>query len=96
MTDYRIGYKADARHYLLLASAVETQSPGTLPDDWKQRMTESVATLDSQVYDDGVASLGSSKQNVGDGAATSTATPASSDGDSADKPATKTKSEDIP
>ena len=62
MTDYRIGYKADARHYLLLASAVETQSPGTLPDDWKQRLNEAVGTLSSQVYDDGIESLGSSKQ----------------------------------
>lgn len=74
MTDFRIGYKADARHWLLLANAVETQTPGTLPDDWKQRMTEAVATLDSAVYDDGIESLGSSKQNVGDGAATSTGT----------------------
>jgi hypothetical protein len=94
MTDYRIGYKADARHYLLLANAVETQSPGTLPDDWKARMVEAVATLNSQVYDDGIASLGSSKQNVGDGAASSTGTPAPTSDSS--QPAPKAKSEDVP
>ncbi|MEO7109745.1 MAG: hypothetical protein ABI183_04865 [Polyangiaceae bacterium] len=71
MTDYRIGYKADARHWLLLANAVETQTPGTLPDDWKQRMTDAVTALNSQVYDDGIESLGSSRKNVGDGAASS-------------------------
>jgi hypothetical protein len=100
MTDFRIGYKADARHYLVLANAVETQSPGTLPDDWKARLTEAVATLDGQVYDDGIDSLGSSKQNVGDGAATSTATPTSSGSGTSEtspgKTAPKTKSEDIP
>ncbi|MEO8874209.1 MAG: hypothetical protein ABI461_01375 [Polyangiaceae bacterium] len=88
MTDFRVGYKADARHWLLLAQAVETQTPGTLPDDWKQRMVEAVATLDSAVYDDGIESLGSSKKNVGDGAATSD--------DSKPDPAIKKKSEDIP
>jgi hypothetical protein len=102
MTDYRIGYKADARHWLLLANAVETQTPGTLPDDWKQRMTEAVATLNTQVYDDGIESLGSSKQNVGDGAATSSDTPAAKDPakdstkDSTNAAPAKTKNEDVP
>jgi hypothetical protein len=98
MTDFRIGYKADARHWLLLANAVETQTPGTLPDDWKQRMNEAVATLNTQVYDDGIESLGSSKQNVGDGAASSSpsAAPATSSTDSTGSAPPKTKSEDIP
>lgn len=98
MTDYRIGYKADARHWLLLANAVETQTPGTLPDDWKQRMTEAVAALNTAVYDDGIESLGSSRKNVGDGAATSGDAPAAdskSDDSKSDAP-TKTKNEDIP
>jgi hypothetical protein len=60
-------------------------------------MTEAVATLDSAVYDDGIESLGSSKQNVGDGAATSPkAAPASSSSDSTSTAPPKTKSEDIP
>jgi hypothetical protein len=94
MTDYRIGYKADARHWLLLANAVETQTPGTLPDDWKQRMTETVVALNSAVYDDGIESLGSSGKNVGDGAATSSDTPAADPNSKTDKP--KIKNEDIP
>jgi len=96
MSDFRVGYKADARHWLLLAQAVETQTPGTLPDDWKQRMTDAVATLDSQVYDDGIESLGSSKKNVGDGAATSSDSPASSKSEKPDDSSPKKKSEDIP
>jgi hypothetical protein len=93
MTDYRIGYKADARHWLLLANAVETQTPGTLPDDWKQRMVEAVLALNTAVYDDGIESLGSSRKNVGDGAATSSDAPAPASDSSAP---TKTKNEDIP
>jgi hypothetical protein len=98
MTDYRIGYKADARHWLLLANAVETQTPGTLPDDWKQRMTDAVTALNSQVYDDGIESLGSSRKNVGDGAATSSDTPAAPAASASAAPsgAPKTKNEDIP
>jgi hypothetical protein len=96
MTDYRIGYKADARHWLLLANAVETQTPGTLPDDWKQRMTEAVAALNTSVYDDGIESLGSSRKNVGDGAATSSDAPPASSPDSSSSAPNKTKNEDIP
>ena len=89
MTDFRVGYKADARHWLLLAQAVETQTPGTLPDDWKQRLGDAVATLDSAVYDDGIESLGSSKKNVGDGAAAASE-------DSKSNAAPPKKNEDIP
>ena len=42
MTDYRIGYKAEARHWLALAAAIEHQTPESLPADWSKRMTESL------------------------------------------------------
>lgn len=47
MTDYRIGYKHDARHWLAIARAFDEHSPGILPADWKQRTTETLAELGS-------------------------------------------------
>jgi hypothetical protein len=57
MTDYRIGYKAEARHWLSLASAMEQQTPGSLPPDWAKRMTESLKDLNEEVYTGGIESL---------------------------------------
>jgi hypothetical protein len=57
MTDYRIGYKAEARHWLSLAAAIEHQTPESLPADWSKRMTESLRELDDAVYTGGIASL---------------------------------------
>lgn len=83
MTDYRVGYKADARHWLMLAQASEKAMPGTFPDDWKQRMTDAMNELDSQVYDNGVPSLTSTENK-------------SSDGKPAPGPEPKPKNEDTP
>jgi hypothetical protein len=57
MTDYRIGYKAEARHWLSIAAAIEHQTPGALPADWSKRLTESVKDLNDSVYTGGIASL---------------------------------------
>ncbi len=57
MTDYRIGYKAEARHWLWIAAAIEHQTPESLPPDWSKRMTESLKDLDDAVYTGGIASL---------------------------------------
>jgi hypothetical protein len=57
MTDFRIGYKAEARHWLSMASAIETQTPGSLPPDWTKRMNESLKELNEAVYAGGIASL---------------------------------------
>src|SRR4051812_26539699 len=57
MTDYRIGYKAEARHWLMLAAATERQVPGALPDDWARRTTDSLQTLNESVYKNGITSL---------------------------------------
>ncbi len=66
MTDFRIGYKADARHWLALAKAMEDQSPGTLPGDWKPRMEEALTSLNEEVYGSGIASLSNIKERAGD------------------------------
>ncbi len=57
MTDYRIGYKSEARHWLALASALEQKTPGSLPPDWEQRMSESLKELNEEVYAAGLGSL---------------------------------------
>jgi hypothetical protein len=57
MTDYRIGYKAESRHWLSIAAAIAKQSPGSLPAGWSKRMAESLKDLNDTVYASGIASL---------------------------------------
>ncbi len=57
MTDYRIGYQADARHWLLVAQAMESETPGQLPPEWKPRLDEAVTALNEQVYTGGIENL---------------------------------------
>ena len=57
MTDFRIGYKAEARHWLSIASAIEQQQPGSLPEDWAKRMNESLKELNEEVYTAGIEAL---------------------------------------
>ncbi len=57
MTDFRIGYRAEARHWLSLAFALEQQSPGSLPDDWSKRLGDSLKELNEEVYSAGIETL---------------------------------------
>jgi hypothetical protein len=57
MTDFRIGYKAESRHWLAIAAASEKQTPGSLPADWGKRMKEALKELNDAVYAGGIASL---------------------------------------
>lgn len=57
MTDYRIGHRADARHWLAIARAHDDATPGVLPADWRARMTESLDELNNVVYVEGVPAL---------------------------------------
>jgi len=50
MTDYRLGYRPDARHWLAIARATEEQHPGGLADAWKQRLQNSLDELNHDVY----------------------------------------------
>lgn len=60
MTDYRIGYKAEARHWLAVAAALEQATPGSLPADWAKRMGEALKELNEEVYTAGIESLSNS------------------------------------
>lgn len=57
MTDYRIGYRNDARHWLSIAKSYDDGAPGMLPTDWKARMTEALDEMNGVVYGSGLAAL---------------------------------------
>ncbi len=57
MTDYRIGYKAEARHWLARADALDKLTPGSLPADWKNRLGETMTELNGLVFQEGYEGL---------------------------------------
>lgn len=50
MTDYRMSYRADARHWLGLARAMEHESPGGIEESWKDRLNQALTDLDGDVF----------------------------------------------
>jgi hypothetical protein len=79
MTDFRIGYKAESRHWLATAAAIEKQAPGSLPADWGKRMAEALKELNDAVYAGGIASLSNtptSPTKPGEGEGEDDSTPA--------------------
>jgi hypothetical protein len=50
MTDYRLGFRPYARHWLGLARALEKEHPGGLSQEWRDRLDKSLADLDKDVY----------------------------------------------
>ncbi len=50
MTDYRLGYRPDSRHWLAIAKATEQEHAGGLSVEWKERMEQSLADLNQDVY----------------------------------------------
>jgi len=79
MTDFRLGYSAEARHWLSLAASMEQKLPGSLPPEWAKHLTDSLKELNESVYTAGIESL----TNSG-----ATKSRASSDDVPADTPAT--------
>lgn len=50
MTDYRLGFHADARHWLGLAKVSEQQHPGGLEGVWLPRLDGALADLDRESF----------------------------------------------
>jgi hypothetical protein len=50
MTDYRLGFRADARHWLSLAKAVDSQHRGGLTDDTRAELEVTLGELNRQVW----------------------------------------------
>src|SRR5688572_14915828 len=63
MTDYRLGFRPDARHWLAIAKATEQEHPGGLSPDWKQRMEEALNDLNRDVF--GGAEVGADSTSTG-------------------------------
>ena len=53
MTDYRLGFRADSRHWLAIAKATEQAHGGGLSVEWKDRMEQSLTDLNQDVYGGG-------------------------------------------
>ena len=53
MTDYRLGFRPDSRHWLAIAQATEAAHPGGLSVEWKERMTQSLDDLNKDAYGGG-------------------------------------------
>jgi len=50
MSDYRLGFRPDARHWLAIAKAIDMAHPGGLSGDWKGRVEEALNDLNREVY----------------------------------------------
>lgn len=50
MTDYRLGYRADARYWLGLAMAASRDAGGALLEDEAARLDETLSELSDEVY----------------------------------------------
>lgn len=62
MSDYRIGNRIDSRHWLAIARTYEETAPGTLPADWKARMTDALEEMNGVVYTEGLLELATSRK----------------------------------
>jgi hypothetical protein len=50
MTDYRLGFRADSRHWLAIAKATDQAHAGGLSAAWRERMEQSLTDLNQDVY----------------------------------------------
>jgi len=50
MTDYRLGFRADSRHWLGIAKATEEAHAGGLSVEWKERLEQSLTDLNKDVF----------------------------------------------
>ena len=66
MTDYRLGgeFRADARHWLAIAKAIEQEHPGGLVEQWKTRLEAALNDLNKEVYLGTTATEGGSTATV--------------------------------
>lgn len=69
MTDYRLGYRADARYWLSLAQAGEGLHPASLPLETRQRLEDTLEELNGDVRAAGTSTSPSPSSRSGVGAA---------------------------
>lgn len=57
MTDFRIGYKLEARHWLAVAISIESKTPQSLPADWYARANDALKDMNDAVFATGMSAL---------------------------------------
>jgi hypothetical protein len=50
MTDYRLGFRDEARHWLALARARERQAPSSMNPEWSLRLDGALRDLNHEVF----------------------------------------------
>jgi hypothetical protein len=50
MTDYRLGYREDARHWLAIAKARDTAGSGGLGSAWRERLEGALVDLERETF----------------------------------------------
>ena len=50
MADPRASFRANARHWLAVAAAMDKQTPGGITDEEKKRLTDALDELNAEVY----------------------------------------------
>lgn len=50
MTDYRLGFRDDARHWLAMAKVTEQRHPGSLAPAWMTRLDGALGDLDREIF----------------------------------------------
>jgi len=89
MTDYRLGFRADSRHWLAIAKVTDQAHAGSLSGAWQERLEQSLSDLNQDVY--GAAELDASDQH-----AVEYGKAAPGDGDSAVDAGSSSPGSDVP
>ena len=50
MTDYRLGFRPYARHWLGIARSIDKEHPGGLNQEWRDRLDKSLTDLNNDVF----------------------------------------------
>lgn len=50
MTDFRLGYRLDARHWLAISKAIDSEFPGGLGEEHRARVEETLDDLNLEVF----------------------------------------------
>jgi len=65
MTDFRIGYRLEARHWLAVAVSIEAKTPQSIQADWLARANDALKDMNDSVFATGMSALAN---RMGDGA----------------------------
>lgn len=57
MTDYRIGFKADARHWLAIAAQIDEETPGSLVPSERSLVNEKLGELNAIIWSGDVLAI---------------------------------------